>query len=424
MGFWDVLGFIVERVYKVVLLLRLYILLRATDRRQWKAQADGDTQDPLDQPEAIGKVMNGSLWNEFCDSFKASGEVVMREHILRGPHPELDRIEGFRYLTRMLRGGLESYLEYSDPLFPELRKLPDLVKMGADNPDNYYQFATISGKCDYKIVGTRGTIHYLGMGAYEGPYPGKKQNGGRAGYLEDKQLVVDPSGAFEVILSCTRPDGAGDTVNWLPLTPEAEKLIVRQTYNDHKKEELAQLKLICTSKPDAMRPANLLAVELQRGLAGSAMLVNGAGHTFANWAEEWSKLPNELHTLSENVSTGAWADPNLLIYHGYWRIDQNEALAIRVSEIEADFFNFQLNNIWMESLDYRFYKVSVNGAEATMEDERTVKIFISYHKPSQAFAEEYGNRIESQGHLHGTMALRLARPRRDPVIEITKVQLF
>ena len=35
------------------------------------------------------------------------------------------------------------------------------VKMGADNPDNYYMNAQISGQFEYKIVGKRNSIDYL-----------------------------------------------------------------------------------------------------------------------------------------------------------------------------------------------------------------------------------------------------------------------
>ena len=52
----------------------------------------------------------------------------------------LDKAEGFRYISRLTRAALEGFVENNDPLHPVMRPaLPWNVKMGEDNPDNYYQ---------------------------------------------------------------------------------------------------------------------------------------------------------------------------------------------------------------------------------------------------------------------------------------------
>ncbi len=76
-----------------------------------------------------------------------------------------------RYLTRLTRAGLEAYVENNDPSFPVLRRMVhETVKMGADNPDNYYFNAQISGANEYKITGKRNTIHYIGFFTQNGSY--------------------------------------------------------------------------------------------------------------------------------------------------------------------------------------------------------------------------------------------------------------
>ena len=55
------------------------------------------------------------------------------------PRDAFQQAEGIRYLTRLTRAGLEAYVEYNDPTFPVLRRMVhETVKLGADNPDNYY----------------------------------------------------------------------------------------------------------------------------------------------------------------------------------------------------------------------------------------------------------------------------------------------
>ena len=112
--------------------------------------------------EAEKRVVDGTAWDEFCDSLKAAGKIIQSE---KAPKNTFNQAEGYRYLSRLLRGGLESFLEHRDPLFPVLRSgAHETSKLGADNPDNRYESASINPNYDYKISGTRGTVYYLGIG--------------------------------------------------------------------------------------------------------------------------------------------------------------------------------------------------------------------------------------------------------------------
>jgi hypothetical protein len=41
----------------------------------------------------------------------------------------------------------------------------DLVKIGADNPDNVYHSAPVNGRNTYRVRGTRGSIAYVSVGS-------------------------------------------------------------------------------------------------------------------------------------------------------------------------------------------------------------------------------------------------------------------
>ena len=118
---------------------------------------------PTDE-RAARAVVSGAAWDEFCDTLKAAGASLVAPG---APTDAFNQAEGYRYLARLTRAGLENFLECADPEAPRLCAIangdrPAPVKLGSDNPDNLYENATIDGRleCD----GTR-----LGRGARQPP---------------------------------------------------------------------------------------------------------------------------------------------------------------------------------------------------------------------------------------------------------------
>src|SRR5690606_19423770 len=108
------------------------------------------------------RLMTGRSWEESCDAIKAAGRTILAEG---QPDSPPERAEGLRYPTRPTRRALEAFIEHADPRAPVLtRPVHETAKIGADNPDNYYQHANISGAFEYRIRGERNTIHYLDFG--------------------------------------------------------------------------------------------------------------------------------------------------------------------------------------------------------------------------------------------------------------------
>jgi hypothetical protein len=180
-------------------------------------------------------VISGRAWEQFCDSLKRAGTQVLRPE---APASELDRAEGYRYLTRLLRLGLEMHLEYADPDFPGFfAPSHETAKIGADNPDNLYLMARLNGRHEYVVRGERGTAPYLSFGTPRGGY----ESNGRmeqTGFLDGADLQVDADGRFEVVLGARRRPG-----NWVALAPDSNALIVRQTFLDRAREQPARLSI-------------------------------------------------------------------------------------------------------------------------------------------------------------------------------------
>ena len=336
------------------------------------------------------RILDGRAWADFCRALERAGDVVLRDE---SPHDPFDRAEGYRYLSRLTRVALESFLEFADPLFPVLRRpAHETVKIGADNPDNHYQSAAISGEHDYRVRGSRGTVHYLGFGTYAGGY-GSAGRRGQTGYLDASQLELGPDGSFEMILSCREQPR-----NWLRMEPDTSLFIVRQTFQDRKQERIAELAIERVGAEGGPQPITPEGVD--RGLQAAAAYVAGTAGLFADWAEGFAQRVNQLPRFDPAVAAAAHGDPNILYFHGYWELAPDQALLIDVTPPRCDYWNFQLNNHWMESLDYRYHTIALNHAQVRLRPDGSVRLVVSQRDPGVP------NWIESAGHRRGTMCLR------------------
>ena len=57
----------------------------------------------MSEPD-LDSLRSGQLWLDFCESLKSAGAEILAAGT---PTDDLNRAEGFRYLTRLLRLSLE-----------------------------------------------------------------------------------------------------------------------------------------------------------------------------------------------------------------------------------------------------------------------------------------------------------------------------
>jgi hypothetical protein len=352
----------------------------------------------MGEPSVRDRIVDGVTWAEFCDTLKSAGDVILHGCLREDA---LDRAEGYRYLSRLARAGLEAFVEHADPRAPVLfRPVHETVKMGADHPDNHYLWAAISGEYEYRLRGARGTVHYLGLGSYAGFY-GQGGRSAQTGYLEGTELRVEPDGTFEVALSRERRPG-----NWLPLAPDTSSLIVRQTFLDRQSERAAELRIERVGGDG--RPTPVTPERIDQGLTAASRLVYGAAMMFASWTQDFMRHANQLPRFDPERSLGAHGDPNIAYYHSYWSLAPDEALVVDVVPPACQHWNFQLDNVWMESLDYRYHRIAVNKHDALYGGDGSVRMVVAHEDPG------WPNWLETVGHRHGTMCLRWVRAAEHP----------
>lgn len=368
----------------------LFLFLRAAGTfRKFFLRMRGKTeQDIHDQ-----RIVTGQSWSEFCDELKVAGNILLSPG---APRDAFHQAEGIRYLSRLTRAGLEAYVEYPDPAFPQLRRMVhETVKMGADNPDNHYMNAQVSGEFEYKISGKRNSIDYISFHTQNGNYG---TTGGLApcGKLDSDDLLVEEDGSFEIYVTREKQGK-----NWLKIEEETTLLMVRQTFYDRFTEVPAQLEILNLS--GIKRPEALTSKQMDEGLKTASMFVGGAGLLFARWAKDFQKHVNQLPQFDPDKSNAAGGDDSIIYYHSYWRLASDEALLIEVLPPKCDAWNFQLNNHWMESLDYRYHQISINKHSARYEPDGKVRVVVSHQDPGLP------NWIETADHTEGTMCWRWYR---------------
>jgi hypothetical protein len=346
----------------------------------------------------VEQTFDGTAWDEFCDTLKRAGEVIRREG---SPGDPLDRAEGYRYLSRLVRLALEKFVEHADPATPRFYRLShETAKIGCDNPDSDYRNAAISGRYEYRIRGSRGTVSYLGFGTYYGHY-GSSARSGCSGYLEAGDLEIAPDGSFEIILSAREHPG-----NWLRMEHDTSMLIVRQNFLDRERERSAELRIERLGADPF--PAPLDPQAFVEGLGDAAAFVVGTASLFTDWAEGFARHPNELRAMDPAVTGGAHGDPNIFFYMGYWALEPDEALVVEAEPPECEYWNFQLNNYWMESLDYRYHTVHYNKHTARYRPDGSVRLVVSHGDPGLP------NWVDTAGHSRGTMGLRWVKAAEHP----------
>lgn len=346
-------------------------------------------------------------WQAFCEDLQQLGALVEES-----AHDDLERAEGYRYLTRLLRLALEMQLEHGNPKNPSFYSLShETAKIGADNPDNLYLNAAIDGRERYEITGEIGDAPYLSFGTKENRYAidGRMIS---TGEVNKADLNLAEDGSFRLIVSTEAEQG-----NWLPMRTESNMLIVRQTFNDRGREAPARLRIRRLDSDPSYDP--LGGEQLEQQLQGALAFVGGTAKTFLGWVSRFQRdHHNRFEIGDQRFFQAAGGDPNICYLYAYWELGSEDVLQVVSQVPRCDYWNFQLTNLWMESLDYRFHPVHLNHSGAVLDGDGQLKIHVS-HRPVAGLR----NNLITLGHERGVMLMRWVGADEHPVPELRRMKL-
>jgi hypothetical protein len=346
-----------------------------------------------------------AIWNDYLETLKTAGDSLFRAST---PDDPITAAEGIRHLTRLVRMGLESAVEFGDPNFPVIARIVDETKkFGCDNPDTIYQRAVLNGEHRYRIIGRRGTVDYL---SFITAKPGEMGRTHQVGHLDSKALQINPDGAFEIILSPEPAPG-----NWLPMDAETRSLGIRQTFLDRATETPADLRI--ERLGDKALPPPLTLETIQAQLAAASGFSLYCANLFTNWTEGYLAHPNALPPADQEACLRAGGDPNIYFYRSFWTLAPDEALIVQIPRIPAcDTWNLQVDNYWQESMDYRYVRSHINKHTAAPDPDGGVTAVIAHSDPG------HPNWLSTSGHTLGHFAMRYVRAQTpiDPTTRLCK----
>jgi Protein of unknown function (DUF1214) len=341
------------------------------------------------------RILDGSAWRDFCRALEKAGDTILRPET---PGTVFDRAEGIRYLTRLLRAGLDSQIESADPCHPRFFQLSnETIKIGNDNPDNIYHNCNISGRYDYRITGTRGTVPYLSFGTKAGSYD-RDAEMRPTGQIDSRKIAALPDGRFEIIVSRHPQPG-----NWLPMEEVSESIIVRQTFGVRAGAVPATYTIECLNPEPGEHTDALDPAALEPALGRVTSFVTQTANLFIDWMAIYEKHLNALPSDDQERCQRAGGDANIHYHQSHWQLGPDQALLIEVDRIPAvGTWNFQLSNYWMESLDYRHHRIHLNKDTAAYEPDGSLRIVVAHRDPGKRFP----NWLDTCRHESGGMLFR------------------
>ncbi len=334
-------------------------------------------------------------WHDFCDDLKSAGDLIFRDGI---PESPITRATGMRLLARNISLAMQFQMENHDPDFPEILHYFDpLRKQGGDNTDAHYSGAPIDGRKNYRIYGKRGTARYFAVTILEdGNTP---WGGGVVNTRLGEDMIVADDGSFELYIGLEQPAGFDEKkANWMQTSPDSYRITFRQFFASWLGEVPMEAHIECL---DEVGPHPVFTPDaLTEGLKKSAHWVNWSATYWADMIDKWKVQPNTFLSYGELEKNKIDFTPGGAPIISYWQVPEDEALVLRVTPPDANYWAVEFGNYWWETMDYRNRFSSTNCHHARLEDNGELVIVISH--------EDLGakNWMDPSGHVEGYITYR------------------
>ncbi len=375
------------------------------------------------------RLLSGEAWDDFCDQLKAAGRIVARE--TAGGDPQ-DAVEGYRYLTRMILMGnmraIERRTPGTKPRFIGLIPPPIKGGIGVQSPNQDHIVQPVDSRYRYRITGTAGDV-YTHLSAWSPPIPGdvgafsvgldaethlETFNPNMA--LTPHTLVLGDmaaaDGTVDFVLSVEPP---GDGSAWMSMASTTRELMGRVVWDDRNEQTPPRLVIECLDDHDQPEPPS--PSEMAERLAVAGQLVLGQKSDYEGWTADLLTRENQTEFTRDWYERIGGSPDDRHFEFGYWRVPAGKALVVEFDEPEAQHWNFQLCNHWMENLANYATGEGYVDCENVVRDGSHVRIVVAQNDPGVP------NWVQPATHDHGVMGIRFVQPATEPQVKCRLVDL-
>jgi len=299
-----------------------------------------------DTPSQSDVVAQQELEQAWADFYRTLGDVEQqfRNSSIYQRDPQ-HRIDAYELLSAITNAAMSGAVSGGDGSYPHFRNLLDPGKrIGIDNPDTYYRAANLSNKNGdnvYIVTGNRGTSADFLLELFEAANPQ-----GAVSVLDDNHMTFDADGNFSVTISKDKVAG-----NWMALPQQQQDLIIiaRYTHADWNTESAGNITIKRVgSEGVASKPYS--AAALTERIKNATTMIKRQGTFWPDFADKISWLPdNTLIAFRPTGEIGILGQYNSV---GHYDVKEDEALIIKLPEIESDYNGFHVMNYWAASPDW------------------------------------------------------------------------
>jgi hypothetical protein len=325
---------------------------------------------------------------------------------------EVTAAEGYRFLTHLVAAGCEHHLE-GDPERPCFTRIvsPSRKVLG-DNPDALYYWTRIDGRRTYRVRGAIDGATYTSFTVHAvDPTGGSMER--VVSDVNDGQFTIAPDGTYELILSPDRHDG-----NWIPTAADATSVITRHYFErpvSIAADPQAGVRLRIDTVDPAAPPPPWSDAALADGLERVARYVRantlgmpapGQGPDLAFVSRVPNVLPKPVSFRGSGIDTVGAVDIHYAM--APYLLQPDQALVMEGRLPPCRFANVALWNMYMQTLEYRFRRTSLNRAQMRLAGDGAFRVVVAHTDPGVS------NWIDTEGHALGVVFWRILLPEMEP----------
>ncbi len=345
--------------------------------------------------DGVDDAALNAAWAQFCDRLKAAGAKVFKD---LNATTDLQRADGFRFLTQNLGQAFDLGLETKDTRYPAIHTFCNPTrKLGGDCADFVYQQAWIDGESTYRIVGERGTASFLNI-TVQGP------RGDGPGVLHEPfgdvpeanlfghQLHTASDGIFEIYVG-----GEQRGPNWLPTTAGSRKLFIRQGF-DSWDERPARMRIERVGM-DAPKPPPTPSDMIDA--------MDWAGEFVTGLMNDWPEFPfryggvdaDHPNRFPQPSASDSDAKRGRAATNMHWVLAPDEALIIEVDAHDG-LWMFTNMGVFFNSMDFLYRPVSYTPSRTAVDSDGRIRLVLAHDDPG------VHNWMDTQGFERGNVTYR------------------